>query len=61
MEPPKSGKMTGANKRLVANFVVLKAVELHNAAEATEKEAYNDNHAADALKNNEDLSSRATE
>ena len=57
MEPPKSGKATADSLSVIAP----KAHELHNAAEAAEKEAYNDSHAADALKNNDDLSSRATE
>ena len=42
--------MTGANKRLVANFVVLKAVERHTAwAESPDAEAYDEDHAAEAL------------
>ena len=61
MEPPKSGKATAASLSVVANFITPKAHELHNAAEAAKKETCNGNHAADAQKNNDDLSSRATE
>ena len=57
MEPPKSGKATADSLSVIAP----KAHELHNAAEAAKKETCNGNHAADAQKNNDDLSSRATE